>query len=185
MQNILELIDFCRSVCANLAERKRALRQIPPDHDQGLCYTSGAPRWALFKVLMHICCSWSVCPPPRLSSQMVPFVKPWPLTWAAPARCPPARRTNTPAAAPQKETDAELFLSPAETFSRKKTCPHLGVGVVGVPRGSQGLLASNVPHQEMSVLHHNFFHIASNGGWCMDNLVHQTLDIDITNEYLK
>lgn len=49
---------------------------------------------------------------------------------------------------------------------------HLGVGVVGVPGGTQGLLAPDVPHQEPSVVHHDLLHVAADGGRGVNHLVH-------------
>lgn len=58
---------------------------------------------------------------------------------------------------------------PAQQFSR---APHLGVGVVGVPGGAQGLLAPDVPHQEARVVHHDLLHVAPDGGRGVNHLVH-------------
>lgn len=58
---------------------------------------------------------------------------------------------------------------PAQRFSR---APHLGVGVVGVPGGAQGLLAPDVPHQEARVVHHDLLHVAPDGGRGVNHLVH-------------
>lgn len=41
---------------------------------------------------------------------------------------------------------------------------HLGVCVVGVPRRAQGLLPTDVPHQEARVVHHDLLHVAADGG---------------------
>lgn len=50
--------------------------------------------------------------------------------------------------------------------------PDLGVGVVGVPGGAQGLLAPDVPHQEARVVHHDLLHVAADGGRGVNHLVH-------------
>lgn len=49
---------------------------------------------------------------------------------------------------------------------------HLGVGVVGVPGGAQGLLPPDVPHQEARVVHHDLLHVAADGGRGVNHLVH-------------
>lgn len=71
----------------------------------------------------------------------------------------------------------ECSLASSLTHSLARQClaapAHLSVGVVGVPRGPQRLLASNVPHQEVSVLHHDFFHVAADGGRRVHHLLHQ------------
>lgn len=153
--------------------------RLNPPHVLGLCYTSVAPCWELFKVLMHICCSCSVWP--RGSWPPQPLFSDGALCEGLTSdlgvsRCPPNK--NTPAAALQKGKRCQAIL-----LSSRETRSHLCVGVVGVPRGSQGLLASDVPHQEVGVLHHYFFHVASNGGWRMDDLVHQTLDTNINEDF--
>lgn len=55
-----------------------------------------------------------------------------------------------------------------------KCAAHLCVGVVGVPGRPERFLPPYIPHQEVSVLHHYFFHVTSDGGGCVDHLVHQT-----------
>ena len=41
---------------------------------------------------------------------------------------------------------------------------YLSVGVVGVPGGPERLLAPNIPHEEVGVLHHYLLHVAADGG---------------------
>lgn len=53
-----------------------------------------------------------------------------------------------------------------------RVSPDLGVGVVGVPGGAQGLLAPDVPHQEARVVHHDLLHVAADGGRGVNHLVH-------------
>lgn len=71
--------------------------------------------------------------------------------------------------------DNTLLALYARTLKSVQKASHLCVGVVGVPGGPERLLSSDVPHQKVSVLHHYFFNIAANSGWCVDNLLHQTL----------
>lgn len=49
---------------------------------------------------------------------------------------------------------------------------YLRVGVVRVPRGPQGLLAPDVPHQEVGVVDHDLLHVAPDGGRGVHHLVH-------------
>ena len=55
--------------------------------------------------------------------------------------------------------------------------PHLSVGVVCVPGGAQRLLSSYVPHEEVGLLQNNLFHVATNGGTCMDHLICQAREV--------
>lgn len=112
---------------------------------------------------------------PSLFFQTGPFVKGWPLTWAAPAAvCALNKHASC-----QKTRCWTTPLSPHLPESLKvekctKRAAHLCVGVVGVPGGPERLLPSYIPHQEVSVLHHYFFHIAPDSGWCVHHLIHQT-----------
>lgn len=82
-----------------------------------------------------------------------------------------ARRTNTPAA-------GQYLCYPPRAWQSKerkicKCAAHLCVGVVGVPGRPERFLPPYIPHQEVCVLHHYFFHVTSDGGGCVDHLVHQ------------
>lgn len=50
---------------------------------------------------------------------------------------------------------------------------YLGVGVVGVPRRPQTLLATDVPHQEVCILHDDLFNVTADGRRRVDDLFHQ------------
>lgn len=106
---------------------------------------------------------------PRFSFQTGPFLKGWPLTWAAPAAvCALNKHTSC-----QRKKNLLLDNTTAREYWLK-CAAHLGVGVVGVPRGPERLLPSYIPHQEVGVLHHDFLHVAPDGGRCVDHLIHQT-----------
>lgn len=51
--------------------------------------------------------------------------------------------------------------------------PHLSIGVVCVPGGAQSLLSAYVLHEEMGFSKNNLLHIATDGGKCMDHLIHK------------
>lgn len=55
-----------------------------------------------------------------------------------------------------------------------KNCNYLCVCVICVPRWPKGLLATNVPHEKMCVVHHNLLHIASDRRRGVDHLIHWT-----------
>lgn len=64
----------------------------------------------------------------------------------------------------------------ATTWSRVSlTCYYLSVCVVCIPRWPKGLLAPDVPHEEMGVVDHNLLHVASNCRRGVHHLIHWTI----------
>ena len=51
----------------------------------------------------------------------------------------------------------------------------LCVWVISVPGSPKRLLTSQIPHDEMNIVPHNFFHITTNSWRCVYNFVHQKL----------
>lgn len=50
---------------------------------------------------------------------------------------------------------------------------HLGVGVVCTPGGAESLLPPYVPYEEVSLPQNDLLHVATDGGRCVDHLIHQ------------
>lgn len=52
---------------------------------------------------------------------------------------------------------------------------NLGVGVVGIPGCTKGLLATEVPHDEVDVLPDHLLDIGADGGRGVHHLIHEEL----------
>lgn len=64
-----------------------------------------------------------------------------------------------------------MFLTHGMCFSD----PYLCVAIVRVPAGSEAVLSSDIPNQEVCLTHGDLLDVAANGWRCVDGFLRQTV----------